>query len=86
MTKWYLYMILTQKGKLYTGIAVDVERRFLEHLSGIKGAKFFRSDPPDRLVYVEDCLNRSDASIKESATKKLTRKNKEKLIQGVLNE
>lgn len=85
MKKWYLYMIQTEKGKLYTGIAVDVERRFLEHLSGVKGAKFFRSDPPGKLVYVEDCLNRSDASIKESATKKLTRKKKEELIKGVLN-
>ncbi len=78
-------MIQTEKGKLYTGIAVDVERRFLEHLSGINGAKFFRSDPPDRLVYVEDCIDRSDASIKESATKKLTRKKKEQLIKGAFN-
>ena len=79
-------MIQTEKGKLYTGIAVDVERRFLEHLSGINGAKFFRSDPPEKVVYVEDCLDRSDASIKEIATKKLTRKKKEQLIQGALNE
>lgn len=79
-------MIQTEKGKLYTGIAVDVERRFLEHLSGIKGAKFFRSDPPERLVYVEDCKDRSDASIKESATKKLSRKKKEELIKGAYNE
>ncbi len=86
MKKWYLYMIQTEKGKLYTGIATDVERRFLEHLSGINGAKFFRSDPPEKVVYVEDCLDRSDASIKEIATKKLTRKKKEQLIQGALNE
>ena len=86
MKKWYLYMIQTEKGKLYTGIAIDVERRFLEHLSGINGAKFFRSDPPEKVVYVEDCLDRSDASIKEIATKKLTRKKKEQLIQGALNE
>ena len=79
-------MIQTEKGKLYTGIATDVERRFLEHLSGINGAKFFRSDPPEKVVYVEDCLDRSDASIKEIATKKLTRKKKEQLIQGALNE
>lgn len=79
-------MIQTQKGKLYTGIAVDVERRFLEHLSGINGAKFFRSDPPEKVVYVENCLDRSDASIKEMATKKLTRKKKEQLIKGFLNE
>jgi putative endonuclease len=82
MSKWYLYMIKTQKGKLYTGIAVDVERRFLEHLSGFGGAKFFRSDPPEKLVYVEDCLDRSDASQREAFIKKLTRKQKELLIKG----
>lgn len=86
MKKWYLYIIETKKGKFYTGIATDVERRFLEHISGINGAKFFRSDPPNRLVYVEDCINRSDASIKESATKKLKRKEKEDLIKGAKSE
>lgn len=79
-------MIETSKGKLYTGIAVDVERRFLEHLSGLGGAKFFRSDPPEKLVYVEDCLDRSDASIREAFIKKLSRKQKEKLIAGEFNE
>lgn len=83
MSNWYLYIIQTQKGKLYTGIAVDVERRFLEHLSGIGGAKFFRSDPPEKLVYVEDCTDRSDASKREAHIKKLTRKQKEKLINEV---
>lgn len=86
MNTWYLYIIQTQKGKYYTGITVDVDRRFLEHLSGINGAKFFRSDRPEHLVYVEDCKNRSDASAREAFVKKLTRKQKEKLISEVYNE
>ena len=83
---WYLYIIQTEKNKFYTGIAVDVERRFLQHLTGIGGAKFFRSDRPDKLVYVEEFHNRSFASIRESEIKKLTRKQKEKMIKEGSNE
>ena len=83
---WYLYIIQTEKNKFYTGIAVDVERRFLQHLTGIGGAKFFRSDRPDKLVYVEEFDNRAYASIREHEIKKLKRKQKEELIQEMQNE
>jgi putative endonuclease len=78
---WYVYIILTEKGKLYTGITVDIERRFLEHLSLMKGAKFFRSDPVDRLVYVEECLDRSHASMREYAIKQLSSTKKWELVK-----
>lgn len=81
---WYVYIIQTQKNKLYTGIARDYERRFLEHLSGIGGAKFFRSDSPDKIVYLEECSDRSIASKREYEIKKLTRKQKEKLISDIV--
>lgn len=86
MKQWWLYIIKTQKGKLYTGITVDLMHRFLQHYSGIGGAKFFRSDLPDTIIYVEKCSGRSDASIKEAYIKKLNRKNKEKYIKGELDE
>ena len=28
---WFLYLVRTASGALYTGIATDVERRFAEH-------------------------------------------------------
>jgi len=71
-------MVETQSGKLYTGITTDVERRYAEHSgkSGKKGAKFFRSDKPKKIVFQEESKNRSEASKREAAIKKLSRKEK----------
>lgn len=77
---WFVYIIQSEKGKLYTGITTDVQRRFLEHQSGKGGAKFFRSDSAKEVVYIEDCESRSHASIREAQIKKLSRKQKEKLV------
>lgn len=68
---WWVYMIETQSGKLYTGITTDVERRFQEHCGSPKGAKFFRTDPAKQVVYREVCLTRSAATQRESVIKKL---------------
>ena len=78
---WYVYIILTKKNRFYTGITTDVERRFQQHSgSKVGGAKFFRSDTPLQIVYLLNCVNRSEATIKEMAIKKLTRVQKETLI------
>lgn len=76
---WFVYIIQTQSGKLYTGITTDVARRFAEHGSG-KGAKFFRVDAPKGVVYVESAADRSRASQREYALKQLTRTQKLALI------
>ena len=76
---WYLYIIETEKGKFYTGITTDVERRFGEHASGT-GAKYFRSDRPKRVVYQEKKKNRSTASKREALIKKMSRAKKQELI------
>lgn len=79
---WYVYMILTEKNRLYTGIATDVERRFVEHLCDpSKGAKFFRSDRPVVIVYCEECIDRSEASKREAMIKKLSREKKQSLVR-----
>lgn len=79
-------MILTDKGRLYTGISPDPERRFLEHLLDTKkGAKFFRSDAPARFVFLEGFENRALASQKEYLIKKLDRNQKEGLIADSCN-
>ena len=67
---WYVYVILTSKGKLYTGISTDPERRFVEHLCDRKkGAKFFRSDSPVVMVHLEEFETLSDALKREIAIK-----------------
>jgi putative endonuclease len=83
-TVWFVYIIESEKGNLYTGITTDLERRFQEHLhSKAKGAKFFRTQKALRIVYQEHQKNRSLASKRESFIKKLTRKSKLKLISSI---
>jgi len=80
---WFVYMILTAKGRLYTGVSTDPERRFIEHLCDPKkGAKFFRSDSPEKIVYLESVENYSEALKREIAIKKLPRKSKQQLIMN----
>jgi len=78
---WYLYIIETEGGRLYTGITTDLERRFAEHREG-RGAKFFRRDPPSRRVYQAVFANRAAASREEYRIKRLTKCQKEALLSA----
>ena len=80
---WTVYIILASDGSLYTGITTDLERRFAEHQGGQgvgrskKGAKYFHGGRhPQAVVYREASDNRSSASQREAAIKKLSRKEK----------
>lgn len=77
---WLVYIILTQGERLYTGITNDLERRWQSHLDG-KGAKFFRSDQPKHIVYIENGHDRGSATTREIAIKQLSRDDKLALIQ-----
>ncbi|WP_233208734.1 GIY-YIG nuclease family protein [Zhongshania marina] len=78
---WWVYMVRSRSGKLYTGISTDPERRFREHCGeGGRGARFFRGDPAEAIVYREPAENRSTASQREAAIKKLRRSEKDALI------
>ncbi len=72
-------MIETENGALYTGITTDLERRYAEHLSGKKGAKFFRANKPKKIVFKEEHPTRSSATKREIAIKALSRSAKLKL-------
>lgn len=79
---WEVYILMADNGSLYTGIARNVERRFYEHLENrVKGAKFFRGNPPITLLFRESHENRSEASKREYFIKRLTRRQKESLIE-----
>lgn len=78
---WELYMIRTRSGKLYTGIAKSAAVRFEEHCTDPKkGAKFFRGEVPDAIVYLEKHPDRSSASKREYAIKQMSKAEKLKLI------
>lgn len=86
-TGYYVYMIETEKGRLYTGIAINPEKRFYEHLfDRKKGAKFFRTDSPEKIVYIESYPTKSAALRREIAIKKLSRKAKLNLWQNYLGK
>jgi putative endonuclease len=68
---WFVYVIECRDGSLYTGIAVDIAKRYAQHVAG-KGAKYTRSRPPARLLASKECLDRSEASKLEHALKQLS--------------
>lgn len=79
---WFLYIIRCNDGQLYTGITTDVIRRFNEHQSGgLKAAKYLKGKGPLTLLYQEQHPNRSAASKRELAVKKLSKQQKLALIQ-----
>lgn len=75
---WFLYLIECQDGSIYTGITVDVAKRYAAHETG-KGAKYMRSHPPKRILKVLEFINRSEASKAEYAIKQLSANKKRAL-------
>ena len=82
---WFVYIILCTDNTLYTGITVDVPRRFDQHANG-KGAKYFRGRQPEQLVYLEPGHNRSSATKREIHVKKLSREEKSIIIASDTNK
>ncbi len=76
---YFIYMIYTKKDTLYTGITTDPNRRFHEHASSKKGAKYTKGNGPLSIIHLEMAENRSVALKREAAIKKLSRKQKEDL-------
>lgn len=79
---WFVYIIEADNGKLYTGITTDLDRRFEQHRNQSGGARFFHTSPARKLVYQETHPDRSSASKREAAIKKLTRQAKLALIRS----
>ncbi|WP_020561910.1 GIY-YIG nuclease family protein [Methylosarcina fibrata] len=82
---WSVYIILCADNTLYTGITTDIRRRYGRH-STLRGAKYFRGRPPQRLVYLETGHNRSSAGKRECAIKKMARPDKLRLLSSELNK
>lgn len=84
--KWFLYLIRTRSGALYTGITQDVNRRFAEHQSGgLKAAKALRGRGPLTLEFYCAVDSQSKALKLEAAVKKWPKLKKEALIHSGLS-
>ncbi len=80
---WFLYIIRCADNSLYTGITIDLERRFAEHQAqGTKCAKYLRGKAPLKLVFTTPVGDKSAASRLELRVKKRSKQTKERLITG----
>lgn len=82
--EWFVYIVRCADNSLYTGITTDLERRLSEH-NGEGGARYTRSRQPVELVYQEEAGSRSEASKREMAIKQLKRKQKETLVNQLVD-
>lgn len=77
----YTYIVECSDGTYYTGWTKDIEKRIKAHNEG-KGAKYTRPRTPVKLVYLEESGTRQQAMQREAQIKRLTRRQKEQLIQS----
>ena len=76
---WHAYILKCKDGTFYTGIINDLKSRIKQHNLG-NGAKYTRGRGPVKLVYSEQCADRSTALKREAEIKKLTRSQKKNLL------
>lgn len=80
---YYTYMIRCADNSIYTGITTDITRRFKEHSDGSgKGAKYTHSHQPKEIIAVFGSADRSTASKLEYRIKKLSKSQKEMIVQN----
>ncbi|MFP7722713.1 GIY-YIG nuclease family protein [Lysobacter sp. A3-1-A15] len=83
MRPWFVYLLECRDGSLYTGIAVDVARRYAQHAAG-KGARYTRAHPPLRVLASFRFPDRATASRAEYAIKQLKPAGKRALCEAAL--
>ena len=76
---WIVYILQCNDNTFYTGITNNLKKRLYVHNQG-KGAKYTKGKRPLKLVYKEECLNRSEASKREYFIKLLSRDQKKEII------
>jgi putative endonuclease len=77
--KFYVYMVECVNGTYYVGSTNNLENRIKLHNSG-HGAKYLKGSRPVKLVFFKEYKYYKNALHAERNLKKLTRKEKEALI------
>ena len=78
---WFVYLVQTAKGLLYTGISTNPARRLRQHQGELAGgAKALRGKGPLTLVWQYQAPSRSVASVWEYQLKQLTKAEKNRLV------
>ncbi len=87
LKEYYVYILECSNGRLYTGYTVDIEKRFNDHISGKRGAKFTRAFKPRKIAAAWKIAgNRGDAMHIEAFIKSLSHSEKSVLADtpGIL--
>jgi putative endonuclease len=77
----FVYIVECVDKTYYCGYTTDLAHRVAEHNAGKTAAKYTRARRPVKLLYSEEFPTKSQALRREIQIKKLTRKEKEKLIR-----
>ena len=77
---YYAYLLQCADNTIYAGYTNGLSQRIEAHNNGI-GAKYTRSRLPVKLMYYEGFTSKSEALKREAALKRLSRKQKIKLIE-----
>ena len=77
----YTYLHQCADGSLYCGWTNCLWERVKVHNEG-RGAKYTRGRRPVELVYFEEFATKQEAMQREAAIKRLTRQEKEKLVES----
>ena len=79
---WSLYVLRCADESLYTGITTDVSRRLREHQDGGRGARYLRGRAPLTLEFSVVVGDRGAASRAEYGVKRLSKREKERLLRS----
>ncbi|AKL98375.1 GIY-YIG nuclease family protein [Endomicrobium proavitum] len=79
----YTYILKCADDTLYTGWTNNIDKRLQAHNSG-KGCKYTRTRCPVELAYCEIFKTKQEAQSREFAIKKLSRKEKQTLINNCI--
>lgn len=77
---WHVYILQCSDSSYYVGMTEDLKTRVCDHNKG-RGARYTKLKRPVKLVYSEEAQGKRAAEAREQELKKLSLKNKEKLIK-----
>ena len=77
----YVYILRCTGNSLYTGVALELDRRLAQHQAG-RASRYTRSRLPVALVWCREVDSMSEALREEARIKRLTRPEKESLVAG----
>ncbi len=81
MSRYWVYIMVSESGTLYTGVTNDILRRVLEHKRKLAGG-FTAKYGVDRLVYFEQADRPNEAIAREKQIKGWRRARKLALIRS----